>query len=203
MIRILSLLALGAAVQLLAPASAPGNRHTAAPYEASTSHLSGVVAAIHQGRMQTVITVRTLHGSLVTMTPGSASYSIAADGRALDVRAIRVGDHLSQDSLGTVQDVSLSVVTLRGIVSVAPLQATDPITFQSQNAWAIIADAGPHTRYSDASRQTSTWDQLQDSDVIELQGLYDSAIGEMTKVQHVTRLGPFRRANNSSGTSHA
>jgi len=40
------------------------------------------------------------------------------------------------------------------------------------------------------SRETSSLAQLQDADILQIHGVYDSAMGEMTRTDAIARLGP-------------
>jgi hypothetical protein len=115
------------------------------------------------------------------------------DGQAMKAGSILPGDQLTVTANTHIVDRSQRLMTLKGIVSIAPFSPGDPLAVQPSSCCAFLVDTGSKTRYTDSSHETSRIDQLEDADVVQVRGVYDSAQKEMTRTDSITRLGPYRK----------
>lgn len=123
--------------------------------------------------------------------PVPLTHAMTADGHTLAASDLRPGDRLTVTAGHAVRDDSQVVERVRGLIAVGPASARDPLVVQLGPSWSIVADTTSSTRYTDLSHRTQTAGQLIDSDQVDLRGIYDTALGEMTQTVSITRLGPF------------
>jgi hypothetical protein len=166
--------------------------------EAATT---GTAIASQRSATGTIISLRSSNGRLTRLQLNSHSHITTGDGRALQPADIYEGDLVTVSTKRLVQDVSQRVQDMKGIVSDAPQETNDPIVVQisgsstSSSRLAIVVDTDSRTRYSDRSHETSRVTQLQDADILQLHGVYDRALGEMTHTDSISRLGPYHHKN--------
>lgn len=151
---------------------------------------------------QTVISVH-LHGTamLLQLSNGiavssvdlSASSLTTNDGRPLANASIRPGDQVDPAGHGLLQDTSQRLVTMRGVICHAPAQAGDTLAIEHNQVCSILVDTQAGTQYSDRSSVVARISLLQEGDVVQIHGVYDSSAEEMTQTNSLVRLGPVQK----------
>lgn len=159
------------------------------------SRVVGTVMDIRARQSGVDLIVRTDKNAL-TYLAGKHAQFITHDGRALDPADIRLGDRLAVQKDGRIQDMSQQIVNVRGIVSLASTGTGDSMIVQVDHSWSVVVDTAGSTHYVDRSHETSEVAEVQDSDMVQVRGVYDSTLGEMTQTRSLTRLGPFRQARH-------
>jgi len=165
---------------------------------ASAGTITGTATAIRIHTTGTALVLRLNGNRLINLTLSAHASIKSADGRVMTMAGIQLGDHLAVSKGGAVQDISQRLVSIKGIVSVAPLEGGDPLVVQPASAPAVLIDLSARTRYHDASHETARLEQLEDADQVQIQGLFDSTRGEMTRADSVTRLGPFHKKHGKT-----
>jgi hypothetical protein len=160
--------------------------------------VTGVVIGIHSQQARQIFDLHVAGGHLVNVSLTKGRHLTTVNGHALLASDVRLGDRLTVSSKGDIEDTSQKTVNLRGIVSVAPLVASSPLTVQVSSAWSIVVDTGSKTRYMDASHETSNVAEIQDADEVQLQGIYDVAVGEMAETTSIARIGPYHRKQHQA-----
>lgn len=169
----------------------------------SVSSMTGTAISVPAGGSSGLVILRSSASHVTTITLGGASFLVTKDGRPLRVSALRLGDVLTIQADGRVEDNSQQEATVQGIVAYVPQTVDDPVVVEVNPSSAITVDAGTHTRYADVSGETSDVSQLQDADEVKIQGIFDSTLGEMTAVTSVARLGPFHTDLHTTSAHHA
>jgi len=158
---------------------------------------SGTLIAIRRGQLALFLTLLSRSGVLVNDTIGFHSMITGADGQALQVASLRAGDRVIVSGRQVSQDISQQVTTLHGIVSLVSNDPDGAMALQVAHSQDILLDTGPHTRYTDASHETSTLSQVQEGDEVQARGAFDRTLGEMTQTLSVSRLGAIGRKGHS------
>jgi hypothetical protein len=162
--------------------------------QAASSTVTGTASAIHVHAASTALVLRVSGNRLVDLTVPARAPVKSADGHTMSASTLQTGDRLAVSRNGAIEDLSQRLITVKGIVSVAPLGIGDPLVIQqSSSTFAILIDLSAKTRYSDASHETAKLEQLEDADQVEVRGLFDAVRGEMTRADAVTRLGPVHK----------
>lgn len=159
---------------------------------------SGTVIADHRESGGWLISMRGNSGSVALLTLGKSAHVTTGDGRTLQASDIRLGDRLTVKNGTQIQDLSQRVASMRGIISVAPLDMAEPMVLQITPSLTISVDTGSQTHYADSSHETSMVSQLEDADILQIHGVYDSALGEMTWTDQISRLGPFHQEKHQT-----
>lgn len=163
-----------------------------AAYATSTS-VSGTVLDVQSQQSRLILNLRLAGGHLRTISFDKGARITTVNGSALPSTDIRLGDRLTVRGKSSIEDMSQKAVTLQGIVSVASLIATNPMTVEISSGWTIVVDTQVGTRYTDALHETSTVAEIQDADEVKLRGIYDSSLSEMTQTASIVRTGPYHR----------
>ncbi len=154
---------------------------------------SGTLIAMRRGQSALFLTLLSRSGALVNDTIGFHSVITGADGQALQVASLRAGDRIIVSGGQVKQDISQQVTTLRGIVSLVSNESEGAMALQVAHSQDVLLDTDPHTGYTDRSHETSTLPQVQEGDEVQVRGVYDRTLGEMTQTLSVSRLGPIER----------
>jgi hypothetical protein len=91
---------------------------------------------------------------------------------------------------GSVEDLSQRVRDLQGIVVMPPESSGNTMILSIQPSGNIVVDTSSQTTFHDPSGKTSSLDEITDADIVDVHGVLDGALGEMTLTDSVTRLGP-------------
>lgn len=174
-------------------------RQTAMPTDASSarhfnmaSGMTGAITALRSASEAQAILLRSSTGQVTTLTVTKRTQLTTRDGQALAFTDLRPGDRLRVRSAQRIEDLSQHALNLHGVVASAPLLG-GPITVLSDRGQAILVDADGQTNYADRSHETSSLAELVEADMVHLQGIYDTTLGEMTEANSIVRLGPIPR----------
>jgi hypothetical protein len=211
MMKVLTALVLGAAVLLiLVSAATMSGAHRNAAARATPrlagQHAapgSGTVIAIRRSGPQTIMVARGQEGKLVRMMAAPGVHLVSADGHTLAANNVRLGDRLSTETHGQIVDRSQRRVKVRGLVAIGPASAGDTMVVSFAPSESVVIDLDKDTHYTDRSHETSSPTQIEDADVVQLQGVLDAQLGEMTQTQQIVRLGPFLHHKKGSGSKSA
>lgn len=193
--RLVSLLAVGAVLLISSPLERATARTSSHAVSSSTftTRARGTAIVVDQRPVGAAVVLRINSSEVRTIVLGRHSRIITRDAHPIPASAIRPGDTITVQGRGWVKDLSQATENVRGVVVVGSVEANDPIIVQSGGSMAILADTGTRTQYSDPSHQTSSVAQLEDGDLVQLRGIVDSELGEMTRTDGVSRLGPYPR----------
>jgi hypothetical protein len=178
-----AILALGVTVARVTNSSAHG----------TATAVTGTVTAVYVHSTGTALVLRTGSNRLADLIVPIHAVMKSADGHTIGPANILLGDRLVVSAGGAVKDLSQRQITLKGIVSVAPLSSGDPLIVQASATSSVLIDLSSQTKYSDASHETSKLNQLADADQVQIRGLFDAQEDEVTQAQSVSRLGPFHK----------
>lgn len=153
--------------------------------------LSGTLIAMRSHGSASSILLRTQAGTPVSVRVTARSSVVSRDGQRLAVSDMRLGDRVEVSSSGQIRDQSQHVVRLSGVVSSAGQQPGDPLVIVVGETHGVVADLSSHMQYTDRSHETSSVTQLDDADQVQIRGVLDDALSEVTQTDSINRVGPF------------
>lgn len=172
----------------------------------STNRLAA--ASTYQSRgIETVVSAQ-VHGTAMLVQLSSERDGITrinlvtsllstSDGQPLANTSVRAGDRLTLGGQGEVLDNSQHLATMRGVICHAPAQSNDTMAIEHDQICSVLVDTQASTHYSDRSSVdrssvVTRLSLLQEGDVVQIRGVYDSAAEEMTQTRSIARLGPVQ-----------
>ncbi|MBV9282165.1 MAG: hypothetical protein JOZ41_18955 [Chloroflexi bacterium] len=188
----LGILSLSVAPATLARSSRPSGRHTSAARPTAPLPSGGTAVVIRPQGADTLIALRVRSGQLVSLTLDAAWHVATRDGRALSPARIRPGDQVVVRADRRMEDTSQRMADLKGIVAYALDPAEGALVVAVDRSLSIVADVDGHTRFKDLVEGQSSLETLEDADMVQLHGVFDDRLGEMTQTQTITRVGPVR-----------
>ena len=120
----------------------------------------------------------------------SSTTIISRDGHKLALASIRPGDTLQTAPHHSIKDLSQAWVTLAGVVAYVPGFDSDLLVVQVAPSRMITVDVDPDTHLSDTHQPPANRVVISDADQIQMDGLLDGSLGEMTQTAKIVRVGP-------------
>jgi hypothetical protein len=158
-----------------------------APSRSIAGSPQGTVSSIQKGATDMVVVQ---HASDSVLTVG-APHILTSDGYSLDRDNVRLGDTVSVQNRQVV-DLSRARVSLQGLVATAldPLSAT--MIVQLNSGVQIVVDLDAATRINGMPATPNSSLLIMDADLVQLVGVFDKQIGEMTQTESVVYSTPLR-----------
>jgi hypothetical protein len=121
---------------------------------------------------------------------GPTQRIVSRAGDRLSLQNVRPGDSLVWRVDGEIEDTSQVGTDLKGIVSYPLDPGGNILVLLTGDHRSIVVDIGSRTRYVDDSRKTQSAADLEQADLIEVYGILDESLGEITQTKTVTRIAP-------------
>ena len=173
-------------------------RHHAAPARSVAATASaGTVARVLQRGGRTALLLRAAGGRLSTVRLGAGQLVTTNDGVGLSPTSIRVGDKVRTLKTGSLEDTSQEVTDVQGVVAAPPDINDQALVLSVAHSSSVLIDAAAATAFQDPSGETSSLNQIEQADLLRVHGVLDAALGEMTQIDSVVRLGPLARRGSS------
>jgi hypothetical protein len=150
----------------------------------------GKVDNVLQRKMAALIV---LHGDGTAMKEtvvGPSQRIESRDGSRLSLQNVRPGDSLVWRADSQIEDTSQVVTDVKGIVSFPLDPGGNVLVLLTYDHRSVVVDIGSRTRYVDDSRRTTSLADLEQADRIDVYGILDQSLGEITQTKTVTRIAP-------------
>lgn len=172
-------------VLLLAAAGLLVAAHSGTASSSSTGATRGTVSAVQPGSPDEVIVHSTVGSMAVIVTP----HILTSDGSALPLEDVRPGDTALVHG-NRVVDLSQTRVTLQGLVAVAPMPLSTTMIVQLRSGLQILVDLDSTTRINGLPANPRSPVLIVDADEVQLVGVFDSWLGEMTRTERIAYSTP-------------
>jgi hypothetical protein len=150
----------------------------------------GKVDNVLQRNMAALVVFHVNGGSISETLLGPSQRVVTRDGSRLPFQSVRPGDLLLWRANGEIEDTSQLVTDLRGIVSNPLDPGGNALVLLADDRRSIVVDLGSRTRYVDHSGKTASPADLEQADSIDVHGILDLSLGEITQTDTVTRMAP-------------
>jgi hypothetical protein len=152
----------------------------------------GTVMRVNLAPEQPIVTIRSAGNSVSSFAIRSPHLLMTGDGIRLAAASVRPGDRLVVRANGRIEDTSQSSRRLSGVVAVEPYADDGPMIVQVGQSYDVVVDITSSTSINGSPATTSRRVTLGDADQVQVQGVLDRTLGEMTQTVVVTRNGPDR-----------
>jgi hypothetical protein len=158
----------------------------------------GTVTHVNLSPGRQTITIRSTENGLSSFAISPPHLLVTGDGIRLSASSVRPGDRLVLRSNGRIEDVSQRSLHLSGVVAVEPDADDGPMIVQVGQSYDVVVDIASSTSINGSPANSATRVTLGDADQVQLKGVVDGALGEMTQTVTITRSGPDRAKPASS-----
>jgi len=168
----------------------PPNYPTPVRETGAAIRYSGTVDNVLQRNMAALLVLHSSGTAMRETLVGPTQRIVSRDGSRLSLQSVRPGDSLVWRADGEIEDTSQVVTDLKGIVSNPPDPGGNTLILLTDDRRSIVVDIGSRTRYVDDSRKTQSAADLEQADLINVYGILDQALGEITQTKTMTRTAP-------------
>jgi hypothetical protein len=158
----------------------------------------GTVTRVNLAPGRQTVTIRSTGNSLKSFAISPPHLLVTGDDIKLAAASVRPGDTLILRANGQIEDTSQHSLHLTGVVAVEPDADDGPMIVQVGQSYDVVVDITSATSIDGSPANTVTRASLGDADQVELQGVLDSTLGEMTQTAAIMRSGPGRAKPASS-----
>jgi len=191
-VKVVAVLLASAAATFVAWACHPFPVSRRAPTYATSAPLHGVstLATIVSTGLSTTLVTRTDRQQPERITLKGKDAVLTQDGHILQVGSLRPGDQLVSRPDGRIEDVSQVQTAISGVVSTAPEPGGGSLIVLIGGSRDIVVDLNRGTQIVDEKNANISPLALEETDLVQVHGVLDRALGEMTQTERVQRVWP-------------
>lgn len=162
---------------------------TDAAWAAGMSSPATVLDTARHGSRE-LLTLRGRRGELQQVAVPAGAHVSTRDGRALRPTSILAGDTLALRAGGRVEDTSQVETDLHGVVAHLPAVQGDPMVILVQPSRGVLVDLESAQGVQSSSPPPPYLSGIEEADLVQVRGVLDETLGEMTQTDSVVRRGP-------------